>query len=89
MLELEATSEKKKKKREGWKRPDANVLHNLTSVNIQCCELNKDTGKLFKYVSDADTSSGFNVRNLSPQSNFLRNIQMTENSGESKDAISA
>lgn len=65
------------------------MLHNLTSVNIQCCELNKGTGKLFKYVSGVDTWSGFNVRNLSPQSNFLRNIQMTENSGESKDATSA
>lgn len=80
---------KKNKKWEEWKYPDASVLHNLTSVNIQCCDLNRGTGKLFKYVSDADTSSGFNVRNLSPQSNFLRNIQMTENSGESKDAISA
>lgn len=78
-----------KRKREVLKFPDTHVLHNLTSVNIQCCELNKGTGKLFKYVTDTDTSSGFNMRNISPQSNFLRNIQMTENSGESKDAISA
>lgn len=79
----------KRKKREVWKYSEASTLHNLTSANIQCCKLNKGTGKLFKYVSDVDTSSGFNVRNLSPQSNFLRNIRMTENSRESKDAISA
>lgn len=55
-----------KNNREVRKYPDANVLHNLTSVNIQCCKLNKDTGNLFKYVSDADTRLGFNVRNLKP-----------------------
>lgn len=76
--------EKKKKKREVWKYSEANVLHNLTSVNIQRCELNKGTGNLFQYVSDADTWSGFNVMYLSPQSNSLRNIQMTENSGRAK-----
>lgn len=47
--------EKKKKKREEvWKYPDNNVFHNLASVNIQNFELNKGTGKLFKYVSDAE-----------------------------------